>query len=231
MIKAIFFDLDGTLTLMDQELFMKNYIGLLAPRFSSLIAPDKFAKQMARSLEVMVKEPQEDKTNFQTFVADFTKETGLTQSAIWPIFEDFYKQEFPDLRCLVKQSPYSKEVVELAKSEGYLIGIGANPVMPMIAMEERVRWAELDPEVFNLIPSIETSHFCKPHPGFFLELAGKLSVEPQECLMVGNHPIEDLSALQAGMSTFYVGEKPEDVETTYYGDLASLLQLIKGRRL
>lgn len=231
MIRAIFFDLDGTLTLMDQELFMKNYIGLLAPRFNSLIPADKFAKQMARSLEVMRQEPQAGKTNFQTFVEDFTKGTGLTQSTIWPIFEDFYKHEFPDLRCLVKLSPHSKEVVETAKKEGYLVGIGANPVMPIIAMEERVRWAELSPETFDLIPSIETFHFCKPHPRFFQELAEKLNLKPQECLMVGNHPVEDLAALDVGMSTFYVGEKPEDVETTYSGDLADLLELIKGKNL
>ncbi len=231
MIKAIFFDLDGTLTLMDKEIFMKNYIGLLAPRFSSLISPEKFAKQMSSSLKVMLNEPQEGKTNFQTFITDFTKGTGLTQSTIWPIFEDFYKQEFPDLRCLVKLSPYGNEVVEVAKSEGYLIGIGANPVMPLIAMEERVRWAELSPEIFNLIPSIETSHYCKPHPKFFLEMAEKLNVKPQECLMVGNHPIEDLSALQVGMSTFYVGEMSEEVETTYHGDLAELLHLLKERKL
>ncbi|NMA69262.1 MAG: HAD family hydrolase, partial [Desulfitobacterium sp.] len=207
MIRAIFFDLDGTLTLMDQELFMKNYIGLLAPRFNSMISSEKFAKQMARSLEVMQNAPQKGKTNFQTFVEDFTKGTGLTQGTIWPIFEDFYKHEFPDLRCLVKLSPNSKEVVEAAKNEGYLVGIGANPVMPIIAMEERVRWAELSPENFDLVPSIETFHYCKPHPGFFQELAENLNLEPQECLMVGNHPIEDLAALEVGMSTFYVGEK------------------------
>lgn len=94
MIRAIFFDLDGTLTLMDQELFMKNYIGLLAPRFNSLISADKFAKQMARSLEVMRQEPQAGKTNFQTFVEDFTKGTGLTQSTIGLFLKTFINMSF-----------------------------------------------------------------------------------------------------------------------------------------
>lgn len=227
MIKAILFDLDGTLTLMDQEVFMKNYVGLLAPRFKQLIAPEKFAKQLNRSTEIMINQPQDGKTNQQTFFADFTKATGLTYNTLWPILEAFYTTDFPALSCLVKINPNGKEAVEIALERGYTVAIAANPVMPLIAIEERIRWAGLTPQMFKVVPSIESFHYCKPQTGFYAELAQKLQLEPDQCLMVGNHPVEDLVAQEIGMKTFYVGAPAEEIRTTYQGDISDLTKKIK----
>ncbi|MGI1659882.1 MAG: HAD family hydrolase [Desulfitobacterium sp.] len=231
MIKAILFDLDGTLTLMNQEEFMKNYVGLLAPRFKSLLSPEKFVKQLNRSTEVMIKQPQEGKTNLQVFIADFTKGTGLTYNALWPIFEAFYATDFPALSYLVKVNQHGKEAVTNALEGGYKVAIAANPVMPLIAIEERIRWAGLTPQMFQVVPSIESFHFCKPHIGFYRELAENLELDPSECLMVGNHPVEDLVAQEIGMKTFYVGDTMEGIQTTYTGDIAELAQRIIARNL
>jgi putative hydrolase of the HAD superfamily len=226
MIKAILFDLDGTLTMMDQDEFMRNYVGLLAPRFTHLISPEKFAKQIGRSIEVMVKEPKPGKTNLQVFFDDFTKATGLTYNTLWPIFEGFYSTDFPALRCLVKINPEGKRVVESAIQQGYTIAVASNPVMPLSAIEERVRWAGLSPSVFSVVPSIEAFHFCKPQIGFYEEVAQQLGLSPRECMMVGNHPVEDLIARKVGMKTFFVGDKSVEVQTDYSGDLSELNKLV-----
>lgn len=226
MIKAILFDLDGTLTNMDQDEFMRNYVGLLAPRFSHLIAPEKFAKQVLRSTEVMIKEPKPGKSNLQNFFDDFTKATGLLYSTLWPIFEEFYDIDFPALKCLVKVNSDGKRTVESAIQQGYMVAIASNPVMPVLAIEERVRWAGLSPEQFALVPSIETFHYCKPHPGFYEEVAQRIGLSPKECMMVGNHPIEDLAARRIGMKTFLMGEPAGGIQTDYCGDLQELNKLI-----
>lgn len=226
MIKAILFDLDGTLTVMDQEEFMRNYIGLLAPRFSHLISPEKFGKNVMRSTETVIKEPKEGKTNLQNFFEDFTRSTGLTFNSLWPIFEEFYKIDFPALKCLVNANPEGKHAVESAIQQGYIVAIASNPIMPTLAIEERIRWAGLSPEQFILIPSIETFHFCKPHLGFYEEIARCLGLSPSECLMVGNHPLEDLVARNIGMKTYLVGNLTDDAQTDYYGDLQELSKLI-----
>lgn len=226
MIKAILFDLDGTLTIMDQEDFMRNYIGLLAPRFSHLISPEKFGKNVLRSTETMIKEPKEGKTNLQNFLDDFTRITGLTYNNLWPIFEEFYKTDFPALNCLVKVNPDGKRAVESAIQQGYTVAIASNPVMPTLAIEERIRWAGLSPEQFALIPSMESFHFCKPQLSFYEELAQRMGLSPKECMMVGNHPVEDLIAREIGMKTFFVGTPTDDVQTDYYGDLQELNKLI-----
>lgn len=226
MIKAILFDLDGTLTVMDQEEFMRNYIGLLAPRFSHLISPEKFGKNVMRATEIVFKEPKEGKTNLQNFFEEFTRATGLTYTSLWPIFEEFYKNDFPALRCLVKANPEGKHAVESAIQQGYSVAMASNPVMPALAIEERIRWAGLTPEHFVLIPSMENFHFCKPHLGFYEEIARCLGLAPRECMMVGNHPVEDLVARNIGMKTFLVGSPSDNVETDYYGDLHELSKLI-----
>lgn len=226
MIKAILFDLDGTLTQMDQEEFMRNYIGLLAPRFSHLIPPEKFGKYVMHSTETMIKEPKDAKTNLQTFFEDFTRVTGLTYTTLWPIFEEFYQNDFPALSCLVKADIEGKRTVESAIQQGYTVAVAANPVMPTLAIEERIRWTGLAPEQFALIPAMENFHFCKPQLGFYEEMAQGLGLSPRECMMVGNHPIEDLAARQIGMKTFLVGTPSDEVQTDYYGDLSELNKLV-----
>lgn len=226
LIRAILFDLDGTLSFMDNEKFMRNYVGLLAPRFSHLYPPDKFAKQLMRSTDVMVREPKPGRTNLQTFFDDFCRVLSLSFSVLWPIFEEYYEHDFPNLKYLVKPNPEGNKAVETAIQQGYTVAVAANPVMPLSAIKERIRWAGFSPELFKAIPSIETFHFCKPHPGFFEEAAKHLEVEPAQCLMVGNHPVEDLAARHTGMKTFLNSEVMDGVETDYAGGLADLTRLI-----
>ena len=226
MIKAILFDLDGTLSLMNHEEFRHNYVGLLAPRFANLMSPERFAKQLWRSTEVMVREPKPGRTNLQTFFDDFTRATSLAFGVLWPIFQDFYDQDFPALRMLVKPNPDGKKAVDTAMQQGYAVAVAANPVMPKSAILERVSWAGLAPEQFVLVPALEEFHFCKPQPGFFAEMAERLQMRPEECLMVGNNPSEDLAGRELGMKTFLVGAaSPPDV-SDYSGGLEDLVTLL-----
>ncbi|MHB1654203.1 MAG: HAD family hydrolase [Desulfitobacteriaceae bacterium] len=226
MIRAILFDLDGTLSFMDNEMFMRNYVGLLVPRFSHLYPPDKFAKQLWRSIEVMIKEPKPGRTNFQTFFDDFSRIVGTSSNVLWPLFEEYYEHDFPNLKYLVRSNPEGKKAVETALQQGFILGVATNPLMPLGAIKERILWADLTPEQFKVVPSIESFHFCKPHPGFFGEMAEKLGLEPTQCLMVGNHPMEDLAARKAGMKTFFTGIDDKGIETDYSGGMADLVKLI-----
>lgn len=230
LIRAILFDLDGTLTQMDQDKFMRNYLGLLAPRFAHLLPTDKFAKYVLKSTEVMMKDPKQGKTNLQNFFDDFTKTTGLSFNVLWPIFEEYYQQDFPALRLLVEVNQDGRKAVEQAIQQGYVTAIAANPVMPLRAIQERIRWAELSPDQFTLVPALEDFHFCKPHLGFYAEISERLGLSPEECLMVGNHPQEDMVARELGMKTFMVSRDGINTDNSavadYSGDLPYLNQLI-----
>lgn len=225
MIQAILFDLEKTLTNIDTAEFMQNYLGLLAPRFAHLLSPEKFSKQLLRSLEVTQKEPKPGQTNMQTFFEDFSKATGQSIPSLKLIFEEFYASDFPTLRCLVQGNPLGVKVVEYAIQQGFLTAVVLNPIMPLNAMQERVRWAGLVPENFKVISALDNLHYCKPHIEFYREVADSLRVKPRSCLLVSENP-EDLVCRELGMKTFFVGTIPSEVQSDYFGQLDDLLRYI-----
>lgn len=226
MIRAILFDLDGVLFSGDQVEFMRNYVGLLSPRFLQHMPSDRFVKQLFRSIDVMIKEPKPDRTNLQTFFDDFSKATGLTFNTLWPIFEEFYAIDFPALQCMSKTNPEGKKIVEFAIQQGYLVALASNPVLPLRAVVERINWAELSSEQFAVISSIEDFHYCKPHLGYFEEMAEKLNLDPAECLIVGNQPAEDIIVRELGLKTFLLDDSSDKAQLDGSGDFSDLYQLI-----
>jgi putative hydrolase of the HAD superfamily len=226
LIRSIIFDLEGMLFSGDQVKFMRNYVGLLSPRFSQHIPSDRFAKQLFRSIEVMIKEPKPDRTNLQTFFDDFSKATGLSYNTLWPIFEEFYAVDFPALQCMSKTNPEGKKIVEFAIQQGYMTALVSNPILPLRAVVERINWAKLSAEQFAVISSVEDFHYCKPHVGFFEEMAQRLNLDLTECLIVGNQPAEDIVVRELGLKTFLLDDSPDKPRSDYSGDFLDLYQLI-----
>jgi FMN phosphatase YigB (HAD superfamily) len=74
-------------------------------------------------------------------------------------------------------------------------------------------------------------HFTKPHPEFYTEVVERLGLAPEECLMAGDDPENDLTAGLAGLETFLLTDfiNPERrfaVDPTYEGKLQELRQMI-----
>lgn len=230
MIQAILFDIEGTLTKVDAADFMRNYLGILAPRFAHLISPDKFSKQLLKSLKIVKNEPKPGQTNLQTFYDDFSKATGQSFQTLRPIFAEFYESDFPTLRCLIQPIAQGVKVVEYAIQQGFLTAVASNPLMPLTAMQEQVRWAGLTPEHFKAIPALDNFHYCKPHLGFFRELAECLGVKPDSCLLVSEHP-KDIVCRELGMKLFFVGSPGSEVQADYAGQLDDLYRLVSHGNL
>jgi FMN phosphatase YigB (HAD superfamily) len=230
VIQAILFDIEGTLINVDTADFMRNFLGILAPRFAHIISADKFSKQLLKSIDAAQNEPKPGQTNMQTFYDDFSKATGQSFQTMRPIFEEFYTSDFPALRCLVKVNPDGVKVVEYAIQQGFLTAVSSNPVMPLLAMQEQVRWAGLTPEHFKVIPALDNFHYCKPHLGFFKEVAESLGVKPESCLLVSKHS-EDIICQELGMKMFFVGALESEVQVDYSGQLDDLFRLISQGNL
>lgn len=230
MIQAILFDIEGALTNVDTADFMRNYLGILAPRFAHLLSSDKFSKQLLRSIETAQKEPKPGQTNMQTFLDDFSKATSQSLQVLGPIFEEFYASDFPALRCLIQVNPQGVKVVEYAIQQGFLTAIASNPVIPLAAMREKIRWSGLTPEHFKVIPALDNFHYCKPHLGFFREVAESLGVKPESCLLVSEHA-EDIVCRELRMKMFFVETLKSEVQTDYSGHLDDLTRLISQGNL
>ena len=106
-------------------------------------------------------------------------------------------------------------------------------MFPAIATFSRIKWAGLNPEDFELITTYENSHFCKPNPDYYREILGKLSLNGDECLMVGNDVGEDMVAGQVGMQTFLlsdclINKNGEDISRYPNGSFSELLHFIRS---
>jgi len=101
----------------------------------------------------------------------------------------------------------------------------------MTALRQRLEWAGLDPDGFELITAYENSGYCKPNPAYYTEIAQKLGVDPGQCLMVGNDAREDLAAGKAGMDVFLLttcllNRDEIDISAYDHGDLEALEKYI-----
>lgn len=225
MIQAILFNIEGTLTNVDKADFIQNFLGILAPRFAHLLSPDKFSKQLLKSMATMQSEPKPGQTNIQTFYDDFVKATGQSVQTLRPIFDEFYTSDFPALRCLVTANTQGVKVVEYAIQQGFLTAVASNPLMPLTAVQEQVRWTGLTPEHFKVIAALDNFHYCKPHLEFFREVADSLGVKPESCLLVSEYT-EDVVCQELGMKMFLEGALELESQADYTGQIDDLFRLI-----
>lgn len=201
-LKVILFDLDGTLLPLDQNYFVRVYFKSLTEKLAvDGYDPKRFSEAMKVGIYKMVTNDGSD-TNENIFWKSFSEAYGKDCRVDEPLFEEFYDKRFPKIQSEVGYSSRADEVVKELKSRGYRLVLATNPVFPRVATLERMRWAGISREDFEIITTYENSRYTKPNPDYYRTLAKALGVLPEECLMVGNDTTDDGSAQKAGMKVF-----------------------------
>ena len=201
-IKAVLFDLDGTLLPMDQEVFIKAYFGGIAAKLAPRgYDPKALIGAIWQGTEDMIKNDG-SVTNEEAFWRRFSAIMGENSRKDEPIFEAFYKNEFQAVKNVCGFSEESKIIVDSLKERGIRRILATNPIFPGIATESRVRWAGLEPEDFELITTYENIGFCKPNPKYYEDILARQGLAPDECVMVGNDVGDDMVAEKLGMKVF-----------------------------
>lgn len=201
-IKMILFDLDGTLLPMDQDIFIKTYFGLLAKKLAPYgYEPERLINAVWQGTAAMVKNSgncSNEEAFWETFATAYSAKVKEDIS----LFDEFYHNEFSGVKEVCGYNPQAAETIKKLQEKGFRLVLATNPLFPRIATENRIRWAGLCPEDFELYTTYETSHYCKPNPKYYLEILDKLHIKPEECLMVGNDVTEDMVAREIGMDVF-----------------------------
>ena len=193
MIKHVLFDLDGTLLPMDQSEFVKYYMPLLAKRFVKYgMEPKALIGTIWKGVEAMVLNDG-SMTNEDAFWKCFEEISGLSRAEVEQDTLDFYANEFNEAIASTKPNPRADQVVKLLKEHGVKVYLATNPIFPRVGTMNRIRWAGIDAEDFEVITTYETYHYCKPNPKYFQEVMEEFGLDPKECLMVGNDVQEDLT--------------------------------------
>ena len=236
---TILFDLDGTLLPMDTRGFTDTFYKAVTGRFSRLgVVPENLIHAIVQGTDAMIANDG-FLTNEECFWNTFSRAISDDGNPISKgdlklfkhEFENFYKKDFFVTRLNTTATPIAKECVRMLKNKGYRLVVAANPVFPEEAMIERIRWADLDENDFDLITSMENSCFSKPNLNYYRKVLQMVGVTADECMMVGNDVTEDMCALKLGIDVFLLDEcliNKQNIDVTDFkmGDWRTFRELV-----
>lgn len=230
--KAIFFDLDGTLLPLDEKLFVDIYFTELSKVFSEYnIESNKLVEAIWTATHEIIKNDGK-RTNEEAFWEKFKSIINIDLSNVKEVLEKFYANEFfTKLKKCSTENSLAKVAVELAKKNGKKVVLATNPVFPIDALV-RLKWTGLDIDDFDYVTHYSNSSFSKPNPKYYLDLCKKLNVEPKDCLMIGNDERQDIfAASSAGMNCYlvtdYLYTYPECKVNCEKGSFKDLIEKLK----
>lgn len=229
--KAILFDLDGTLLPMDIELFMKLYFHEMGKAFSGVAEPETLVNNVMKATGVMVKDVSE-RTNEEVFMDAYKELVDDDIEAHRSLWDGFYDNGYKNVKLSSKESEQMIEAVRILKDKGYTLILVTNPLFPKYAITQRIEWAGLKPDDFSYITSFEENRYCKPHVKIYEEVLKHMALTPEECMMVGNDVEEDMVAGQIGLATYLITDhmlhrSNQPIEVDYQSDYDGFLKFVK----
>jgi FMN phosphatase YigB (HAD superfamily) len=230
-IRAILFDLDGTLLDNNMDVFLPHYFKMLSARMAHILPPDEFINDLLQASRVMMANDGRA-TNEEVFAAAFYPLAGHSRQELEPLFVDFYANEFPELQQYTRRKPEARQVVQQAFDLGYDVVIATNPLFPATAIEQRLEWADVADFPYRLVTTYENSRACKPNLLYYEQILESIGHRAEACLMVGDDDM-DMVAARLGCATFLVSSlaaelNPATPEPTYRGTLSDLGVLLQG---
>lgn len=229
---TVLFDLDGTLLPINGEAFEAIYFKGLSSYFLDKYEPKEFIKLIWTATKAMVLDTS-SKTNEEAFMDAL--QALVNEDITWmkERFNQFYLNEFDQIKIAVTPNPSIQEAVKLLKEKGYRLIIATNPMFPKIAIEKRIEWTGCDRNDFEHVTSFEKNHYCKPQLKFYEEVLSDLDLDASQCLMVGNDINEDMIVSKLNMSTYLITNHviqdtiiPDSVN--YSGNYDDFYQFVKS---
>ena len=207
MLKAVFFDLDGTLLPFDEEEFTRLYFSLICKKMAPFgYEPQKLAKTIWDGTRLMYKNDGSS-TNCEVFWQYFLSVFGEGARDDVRRFDEFYVNEFLETRSICRENPRAREIVDFCRENVKYTVLSTNPIFPLVGTHSRMGFVGLVPEDFDFITAYENFSYAKPNPMYFKSLLERFGLSPDEVILFGNNSLEDGEcALGAGIRCYLVGE-------------------------
>lgn len=232
-LKAILFDLDGTLLPMDQDVFVGSYFKLLAKKLAPYgYDSEQLIRAIYKGTAAMVMNDG-TMTNEERFWVTFDKIMQRDARKDEPVFAEFYENEFNQVKEVCGYTEKAKQMIDWVKEQNIRVILATNPIFPKVATKNRAIWAGVSIDNFEHVTTYEDCSYCKPNPKYYEEILKRQGLLPEECLMVGNDVTEDLVAETLGMKVFLlkdciINKEEKDIAKYPQGSFEELKEYISG---
>lgn len=206
MIKAVLLDLDDTLLINPDSKFVIAYLEQI-DRFFTYRWGQPLSRVLLKTLHAMNGKRDMRQTNYEVALDVISQSTERSTGEIQTAFEEFYRDVFPQLRSCTQPVFAAHDLMTTLNRHDYALIIATNPLYPATAVYQRLAWAGLPdtPESYALVTHSENMHFTKSHAAYYAEIVARVGIEPDEAIMVGDNPSNDIApAQQAGLSVFHI---------------------------
>ena len=232
-VTTVLFDLDGTLLPMDQDIFVKTYFKGIAAKLASYgYEPKELIDAIWQGTMRMIGNDGR-RSNEAVFWDYFASRYGEGARNDLPLFDAFYRENFDAVKAVCGYNSKAAALIAELKASGKRVVLATNPIFPAIATEKRIRWAGLDPEDFELYTTYENSNYSKPNPDYYRDIFMRLTVRPEECLMVGNDVEDDMIAQTLGAKVFLltdylINKQEKDISVFPNGNFSDMITYIRS---
>jgi len=216
VIKAAFFDLDGTM--LDRDASVKQFIVKQYDRLEKFLSPISKRTYCERFIE-LDNHGYVWKDKVYTQLVEDYQIKGLTSEDLLEDYLTYFKED-----CL----PFPKlvEMLEQLKQNHLKLAIISNGYGRF--QMDNILFSGIK-SYFEVILISEWEGMKKPDQQIFQRAMMKLNMTPKECIFIGDHPKNDiLAAKQAGMETIWKrNDQWNDAKTNFIIDeLIEIPQLI-----
>ncbi len=232
-IKTVLIDMDGTLLNMGESNFEKEYLKRMVIFLEQRYPGNgkDLVKAVGYGAELM-KVSDGSRTNFDVFWEGFEKASGRTREEFEPVVTQYYQTDYTHIGDDYVPNEDMQKTVRLLAQKGYQLLVATTPVVPRIANDERVRWSGLSDINWLDITSFENYNYSKPDLRYYQQICDKYSLNPAECLMIGDSLVKDYPATELGMDFYLLlNEDSPEAEQQFTGKKGTrkdLLEYVKS---
>lgn len=207
MLKAVFFDLDGTLLPLNEEKFTKLYFGMLCQKMAPLgYKPDELVDVIWTGTKKMYMNDG-TKTNEEVFWEAFENFYGKDKLNDKNFIDEFYTNEFRATKNSCDENPYVLDIIKKCHDLKLITVLSTNPIFPKEGTLTRMSFIGLKESDFDYVTTYENSNYCKPNPLYFKVLLDKFNLKSDEVIVFGNNTYEDGDCANAcGIKCYMVGD-------------------------